>query len=254
MRVYRTPIRARSDAASLRPGEGVPMPTTYAITWDEAGHRPYSGKLELRPRALRLEAGADGDLRTSVVREVPYDDVTEVRVGRTALDRIGDRPTLIVERRAGAPLRIASVVQPGIVAELAERLAAVLLGGEGPIRVVVILPLKPGARQQVRELLAQGPPFDPEGVGLERHEVFLTDEEAVFLFEGLARPVLQRLLGRLDVWAAAAAWREHVAGPARLAEDAYSWSRGSGVDGDSALGKTPKVGDVFSSTSAPTSR
>lgn len=112
------------------------MGTTYAVRWEETEEPPYAGKLELRPRGLRLEARADGGGKGSVVKDVAYEDVSEVRVGRTAQDRIGDRPTLILERRSGGRIRIASVVQPGIVAELAERLAGLLLGLEGPSRVV----------------------------------------------------------------------------------------------------------------------
>ena len=51
-------------------------------------------------------------------------------------------------------------------------------------RLVVVLPLKQGAPDDVRRLLDVGPPFDPEAIqGLDRHEVFLTPDEALFLFE-----------------------------------------------------------------------
>jgi hypothetical protein len=202
-----------------------PVRTTYAVTWQEKDRSPFSGRLELRPRGLRFEAVGDGEARPQIVRDVGYDDVAEVRVGRGAADRIGGRPTLVVERRAGGPVRIASIAQAGIVSELAERLAALVLGGRGSSRVVVVVPLREGTRDRVRELLATGPPFDPAGVGLERHEVFLTDSEAVFLFEAPARWVLERLVVDPSLWAAATAWKDVVAGPARLAGDASSWTR-----------------------------
>jgi len=44
----------------------------------------------------------------------------------------------------------------------------------------------------------------------------------VFLFEA-ACGSLERLLTEPGVWEAAGAWREIVAGPPQLAEDAYSW-------------------------------
>jgi hypothetical protein len=219
------------------------MQTTYAVTWAETGGALYSGKLELRPGGLSFEAGANGSRKRPVVKEVAYEELSEVRVGRTAQDRIGDRPTLILERQSGGRIRIASVVQSGIVAELAERLAGLLLGHEGPIRVVVILPLKAGVRDRVRGLLAQGPPFDPETAGLERHHVFLTDREAVFLFEASSQSVIERLVGTTDLWAAAAAWREHVAGPARLAEDAFSWAASALADADLCFGGSPGPGN-----------
>ena len=50
-------------------------------------------------------------------------------------------------------------------------------------RLVVVVPLADGAKDRARELLDKGPPFDPNATGLERHSVYLTDHEAVFIFE-----------------------------------------------------------------------
>jgi hypothetical protein len=90
---------------------------------------------------------------------------------------------------------------------------------------VVIVPLKPGARPWVHGLLELGPPFDPEAAGLERHQVFLTDEEAVFMFEAPDQSVLDRLAKNPQLRWAATAWRDYVGGPTRLAEVVYSWTR-----------------------------
>lgn len=98
-----------------------------------------------------------------------------------------------------------------------------------PSRVVVVVPLQPGARERVRELLQRGPPFDPEAAGLERHEVFLSDQEAVFLFEASAQATLDRLARSMRLRDAAVAWREFVtAEDIRLADVVYSWVRGAG--------------------------
>ncbi len=95
-------------------------------------------------------------------------------------------------------------------------------------RVVVVVPLQPGARERVRELLERGPPFDPETAELERHQVFLTDQEAVFLFEASAQATLDRLAKSIRLREAALAWRELVtAEDIRLADVAYSWVRGA---------------------------
>ena len=100
-----------------------------------------------------------------------------------------------------------------------------------PSRVVVVVPLQPGARERVRELLERGPPFDPEAAGLERHQVFLTDQEAVFLFEARGQAALDRLARSIRLRDAAAVWRDFVAADdIRLAEVAYSWVRGAGGD------------------------
>ena len=131
------------------------MRTTYAVTWQETGSPPHSGRLELRSRGLYFEATENDAKRTAIVREIAYEDVAEIRVGRVEAERIGGRPTLVVERRAGRPVRIASVAQAGIISELAERLAALVLGGRGTSRVVAILPLKERARDRARDLLAR---------------------------------------------------------------------------------------------------
>ena len=63
---------------------------------------------------------------------------------------------------------------------------------ESPDVLAVVLPLVEGKREQVRALLAHGPPFDPESVGLLRHQVFLGDDEAVFVFEAPTGSGLER--------------------------------------------------------------
>jgi hypothetical protein len=83
------------------------------------------------------------------------------------------------------------------------------------------LTIKPGSHDAVRALLEAGPPFDAETIdGLVRHEVFLTASEVVFLFEStLGREALAKLLSEAE------AWREHVDGPPRIADNVFSWSR-----------------------------
>jgi hypothetical protein len=98
-------------------------------------------------------------------------------------------------------------------------------GAPEPSRIVVVVPLKPGVRDRVNELLQRGPPFDPDAAGLERHQVFLTDQEAVFLFEAVGQAALERLARSLRLRDAAAAWRDYVEGDMRLADVAYSWVR-----------------------------
>jgi hypothetical protein len=199
------------------------MRVSYAITWQGPEDESRSGRLELNPRSLGFE-GSNGN--GSSIEEVAYDDLSAVRIARTPGDRLSGRPTLVLERRAGGPIRIASVAQPGIISELAEHLAALHLGEEQSLsRVVVVLPLKEGVQERAAAVLEQGPPFDPEQAGLERHQVFLTDREAIFVFEAEAGDALDRLVKDTTLWGAAAAWKELVAGPPRLAEEAFSWVR-----------------------------
>jgi hypothetical protein len=58
-------------------------------------------------------------------REIAYDHLAEIRIGRSALERIDGRPSLVLTPWAGGDVvSIASVAQPGIVAEIAERLGS----------------------------------------------------------------------------------------------------------------------------------
>jgi hypothetical protein len=101
------------------------MRTSYGVVWKEGGAPLARGKLELLPRALRLD-GVSGTETTT--REIPYDSLSEIRIGRSPGDRIDGRPSLMLEPRVGDTLSIASVAQAGVLAEIAERLAALQFG------------------------------------------------------------------------------------------------------------------------------
>ena len=213
------------------------MKTTYGVVWREGALPLVSGKLEFFPRTLKLD-GAE----TS--KEIPYETIVGFRTGRSAEDRVDGRPSVVVEQRRGDPVTISTVAQPSLVGEIAERLAALQLGVEADRRVVLIVPLKPGSRDAVRGLLEAGPPFDPtELPGFDRHEVFLTTEEAVFLFESsLGVDALTPLLAEPDLWAAVGRWQDHLAGLPRIAEAAYSWTRREPAN-DLSYRRTPGPGD-----------
>jgi hypothetical protein len=101
------------------------MYSTYGVVWREGAGPIGRGKLELHPFALQLDglAGAGHSFR-----EILFTELALVRVGRSAADRIAGRTTLILELNTGEPLAIASVSQPGVIGELAERIAALLPG------------------------------------------------------------------------------------------------------------------------------
>src|ERR671934_1382 len=145
------------------------METSYGVVWREGERPPVTGKLELLPRGVWLDG-------LSSARQIPYEVISSVRIGRSSADRIGKSPSVILERRGGDPVKISTVARPSLIGELAERLASLQLS---------------------------------------------------------AKP---------ELWAAAGAWHEHVAGPLRIAEDAYSWTRGEPVDDVSYL-PTPGPGD-----------
>jgi hypothetical protein len=94
-------------------------------------------------------------------------------------------------------------------------------------RVAVVVPLRPGSRESARQLIEAGPPFEIEDTPLAEHCVYLTDYEAVFVFEGPdAREAVEHVLGEADVWQAATAWRAILASKPRLAETVFTWQRG----------------------------
>jgi hypothetical protein len=197
------------------------MRVTYAVTWEEPEGIRRSGRLELGTDALHLEGG-NGDGAAN--RSLPYADLSQFRLARARGERLQGRPTLLLELRGGELLKIASVSQPGIVAELSDRLA-VLTGDPSALeRAAIVLPLKPGSKTEAEALLRNGPPFDPGRLGLVRHEVYLTDDEVVFVFQGLPSVFAERLAEDDSFWTAATAWGPLVRGRARFADSAYSWS------------------------------
>ena len=80
-------------------------------------------------------------------------------------------------------------------------------------RLVVVVPLKPGARERAKELLRAGP----------SHTLQLTGEDPA-------------------VWRAAGAWQECLAEHPRLASTAFSWTRTAEQEGVS-FEPSPGPGD-----------
>jgi hypothetical protein len=214
--------------------------TSYAVTWQQGDDLLRSGRLDVHSDGLAFEGPGENGVASEL--SVEYSDLVDVHIGRTPSERIAGRQTLVLERRAGKPIRIAGVVQPGIVTELAEQVGSQLREEQAMSRAVVVLPLKQGASKQAAELLRHGPPFDPEEVGLERHHVFLTEDEVVFVFEANDLETAERLIGDDGIWEAAGAWKDLVAGPPRVAVDKYSWLRPH-VPDDVTFAPTPGPGD-----------
>jgi hypothetical protein len=117
-------------------------------------------------------------------------------------------------------------------------MGTVATGGAASLmaQLVVIFPLKPNARGRARALLDEATRFD-------RHGVFLTDREVVFVFEAPGETETLDLPGDDPaVWAAASAWRECLDGRPRIARPAFSWSR-TVEDDDLSFAPTPGPGD-----------
>ena len=105
-------------------------------------------------------------------------------------------------------------------------------------RIAVIAKLKEGAAESARELLEEGPPFDPDALGFDRHAVYLSEEEVVFIFEGARVGSLIRTLSKAggETRRAFAAWDPLLDGLPRLAQESYFWQRPAAV-GSAAWGE-----------------
>ena len=96
--------------------------------------------------------------------------------------------------------------------------------GPGRESIAVVVPLAEGRCEVVREFLAEGPPFDPGGIGLESHKVFLTDREVVFVFEAAdGAKALERLLEEPELWDVVPAWKRCSAAEPRIGAAVYEW-------------------------------
>ena len=92
---------------------------TYAVTWKQEDGSEGTGRLEFGPDGLSLE-GRNEDLPVRV--QLAYGEVETFRLAHANGERLRSRPTLALELAGGETLRIASLAQPGILSEVADRL------------------------------------------------------------------------------------------------------------------------------------
>ena len=91
-------------------------------------------------------------------------------------------------------------------------------------KLAIVLPLDLGKREVARDYLDEGPPFDLRAAGVDAHEVFLTDEEAIFVFGVPNGPAtLERILADEEFWSVVSSWEHIASGPPRLAHVAFDW-------------------------------
>lgn len=110
-------------------------------------------------------------------------------------------------------------------------------------RFLVTAKVRRGAKDAVRAILREGPPFKLPDTSLERHTIFLAGDEIVFLFEGVhAEEEVKRLLHDPHVLGQASRIGLLLTGRPRMPEEVFSWSRPELVQGLS-FGPFPGPGD-----------
>ena len=195
----------------------------YAVVWRAGDGPTSSGGLRVGANHLVLRGASETeDLR------IPLDDLSSIEVGRGLGERINGQKSVVLERRSCERVLIAAFGGIGLVEELCNLLARLRAERAAQARAAVILPIRGGTADAARRLVAEGPPFDIEGVGLERHHVFVSEREVVFFFEGDSGPAAIEALSRsANVLKAAVRWRRIVSGPPRLAYEQFGWQRAS---------------------------
>lgn len=97
-------------------------------------------------------------------------------------------------------------------------------------RLVIVGRVRDGAHGQALELIRKGPPFDPAARGFDRHGVYLSSGEVVFVFEAAA-DVEWRLDDFVSDFAAHPLheafeqWRPLLDGEPRIAREEFVWER-----------------------------
>jgi hypothetical protein len=198
-------------------------PHDYAVVWRTGDGPTSSGRLELGDHALVLHGsgGPDG-LR------IPFDELSSVEIGRGASERINGDKSVVLERHSCERVLIAAFGGVGLLGELTDLLARLRAEHAARACVAVVVPIRRGRGEEARRLVEEGPPFEVEQLGIERHHVFVSEREVVFFFEGeTAAGAVDALSRSPDVLKAAVRWRGILAGRPRLAEERFGWTRPS---------------------------
>jgi hypothetical protein len=98
-------------------------------------------------------------------------------------------------------------------------------------RFVLAARLKPDGLQHAETLLAEHSALGAEELdtAFDRHAIFLSDTEVIFLFEGEGSPEAVRALFNDPVWSTLVSrWLPILDGPLHRAREAYFWRRADG--------------------------
>jgi hypothetical protein len=93
-------------------------------------------------------------------------------------------------------------------------------------RLMIVARLRDDVHDEAEVLLHEGPPFDPEQLGLDSHGAYLTAGEVVFVFGGPeVEWVVNDLVDDPRVATFFAPWEKLIDGTPRLAHERFYWSR-----------------------------
>jgi hypothetical protein len=187
----------------------------YAVAFESEG-APAAGALLVTDQGVVLSGRWHGE---PLELTIPRDELAGVRIGRTNRERLNGYSTVVLERRNGPDVLVAPFGF-GLLHEIAELVASInaepVLSSE---RLELIIPIRRGTHEQVRRLVASGPPFDPAELGLTRHDVYLDRHHVRFLFESPdAHWALQQVLDQASLWRAGLAWSRLIAGRPQVDE------------------------------------
>jgi hypothetical protein len=192
------------------------MDVAYQVIWRRRDGVETPTRLRLEPHGLRLEPLEGGESHEVLFEEVVGVELDPSEEGGGGLELV---------LASGDHVGLSSNVKRWILSDLVGALFVDRLGAHGEHRrALVRVRLAPGCGEQARRLLLAGPPFDPASTALVLHEVFVSDDEAFFLFETDGDSALLSL-ARPDFWRSAGAWSKLIAGSVKVVEPAYRWER-----------------------------
>jgi hypothetical protein len=196
-------------------------PHDYAVVWRTGDGPTSSGRLELGADELVLHGSGEPE-----GFRVPFDELASAEIGRGADDRINGEKSLVLQRNSCGRVLVAALGGVGLLGEINELLARLRSEHVARARVAVVVPIRRSKAEVARQLVEEGPPFELDDVGLERHHVFVGEREVIFFFEGeQAAAAVDALARSPDVLKAAVRWRGILAGRPRLAEERFGWTR-----------------------------
>lgn len=198
----------------------------YPVVWALNDGDPITGTLEIAGGDIRLTGHTDAGTMAS--SRIAAAELFRVREGGGQGDRVTGLPTVAVDERGGRRFLIAPQAGGEQLREVAGLLqAAAGLAGSAVTRVLVRVPVDAEEAVHVRELIRRGPPYELEGMpGLERHEVYVTDRDVLFFFEGTDPGfAIERIVRDARVWSALESWDAYVMGPPSVVEADYTWTR-----------------------------